>query len=69
MCLYSEMVRVRVFASIGRVWHMRGSLRCHENLARVQRDALQLKALVIQEHNDCSATCGYIPREMLPIAC
>ena len=49
MCLYDAMVRVRIFASLNHVWHMRGFLRCHFNLARVRMDVYAIKFRLANE--------------------
>ena len=62
MCLHDEMVRVQVFVSGIHVWHIRGFLQWHINLALVRTDVFfkssfgwQTKALIIHERHDCAA--------------
>ena len=73
MCLYGEMVRVRVFASmfgtckgifdVISIWH--ASERTHLQSSF----GWQTEALIIEERHDCSASCGYISGGTLPIVC
>ena len=66
MYLWGEMMRVRVFTSMSRVWHMRGYLRWLQSGTCLARRiyqscfACQLKALVFVTHHNCSALCGNI---------